>query len=71
MHISRDVLLGFSGSSVVKIPSTNAREAGSIPGLGKYPGVGNGIPFQYSYLGNPMDRGAEWATVYGVSKNRT
>ena len=28
-------------------------------------------PFQYSYLGNPMERGVEWATVYGVSKNRT
>ena len=71
MHISRDVLLGFSGSSVVKIPSTNAGEAGSIPGLGRSPGVGNGNPFQYSYLGNPMERGVEWATVYGVSKNRT
>ena len=71
MYIYRDVLSGFSGSSVVKIPSTSAEEVGSVPGLGRSPGVGNGNPFQCSYLGNPVDREAEWARVYGVSKNRT
>ena len=44
---------------------------GSIPGLGRAPGEGNGYPFQYSYLGNPMDRGAWWATVHGVTKSQT
>ena len=41
---------------------------GSIPGLGRSPGEGNGKLLQYSYLGNPMDRGAWWATVCGVTR---
>ena len=55
-------MYGFPGGSVVKNPPANARDAGSIPGLGKSPGEGNGNPLQYSCLGNPMDRGAWWAT---------
>ena len=58
------------GDLVVKNPSANARatgEAGSILGLGRYPGEGNGNPFQYSHLGNPMDRGAWRGTVYVVA----
>ena len=47
-----------------------AREAGSIPGSGKSAGVGNGNPLQYSCLGNPMDRGAYWATGNRVAKSR-
>ena len=47
------------------------RDTGSIPGLGRSPGKGNGNPFQYSCLGNPMDRGAWWATVHGVANSRT
>ena len=46
----------------------DARYSGSIPGLGRYPEVGNGNPLQYSCLENPMDRGAWQATVYGVAK---
>ena len=46
----------------------NAGDAGSIPGSGRSPGEGNGNPLQYSRLGNPMDRGALWATVHGVAK---
>ena len=42
------------------------RNAGLIPGLGRSPGGGHGNPFQYSCLGNPMDRGAWQATVHGV-----
>ena len=38
------------------------------PGLGRSPGEGNGNPLQYSYLGNPMDRGAWWVTVHGDAK---
>ena len=48
----------------------NAGDPGSIPGSGRSP-EGNGNPLQYSCLENPMDRGAWWATVHGVSKSRT
>ena len=51
----------------LKKPSANAedtRDMGWIPGLGRSPGGGNGNPIQYSCLGNPMDRGACWATVH-------
>ena len=44
-----------------------ARYMGSIPGSGRSPGKGNGNLLQYSCLGNPMDRGAWWATVHGVA----
>ena len=40
----------------------------SIPGSRRSPGEGNGNPLYYSYLGNPMDRGALWATVHWVAK---
>ena len=43
---------------MVKNLSANAGDTGSIPGLGRSPGEGNGNPFQYSCLGNPMDRRA-------------
>ena len=46
-------------------------DLGSIPGSGRSSGEGNGNPLQYSCLENPMDRGAWWATVHGVSKSRT
>ena len=53
---------------MVKNPPDNTRNAGSIPGSGRSPGGGQGIPLQYSCLGNHMDRGAWWATVHGVAK---
>ena len=59
---------GFPGGSVVKNPPAKAGDLGLIPGLGRCPGEGNGNPFQYSCLENPMDRGAERATVHGVTK---
>ena len=46
----------------------NAGDAGSIPGLGRSPGEGNGSPVQYSCLENPMDRGAWWVTVHEITK---
>ena len=46
----------------------NIGDAGLIPGLGRFPGKGNGNPLQYSCLGNPMDRGALQAIVHGVAK---
>ena len=49
----------------------NVGDLGSIPGLGRSPGEGNGNPLQYSCLENPMDAGAWWAIVHGVAKSRT
>ena len=59
---------GFPGGSVVKNLPANAEDVGSVPGSGRSPGEGNGNPLKYSCLGNPMDRGAWWATVHGVAK---
>ena len=59
---------------MVKNPLANARDSrdmGLIPGLGRSPGGGNGDPLQYSCLENPMDRGAWWASVLGVTKSQT
>ena len=53
---------------MIKNPPANAGDVGSIPGLGRCPGEGNGNPLQYSCLGNPMNRGAWRATVHGVAK---
>ena len=49
----------------------NAKDLGLIPGLGRSPGEGKSSPLQYSYLENPMDRGAWPATVHGVRKRQT
>ena len=49
----------------------DARDGVSTPGSGRSFGEGKGKPLQYSCLENPMDRGAWWATVHGVSKSRT
>ena len=64
--------MGFPGGVVVKNPPANAGDtgdAGSIPGSGRAPGGGNGNPLQYSCLENPMDRGAQRATVPKTAKN--
>ena len=53
---------------MVKNLPASAGDAGLIPGLGRYPGEGNGNPLQYSFLGNPTDRGDWQATVHGVAK---
>ena len=49
----------------------DVRDEGSIPGLGRSPGEGNGDPLQYSCLENPLDRGDWWAIVHGVAKSQT
>ena len=56
-------------AQTVKASAYNAGDLSLIPGSGRSPGEGNGNPLQYSYLGNPMDRGAWWATVHGVTKS--
>ena len=49
----------------------NVGDLGSVPGLGRSPGEGNGNPLQYSRLENPMDREAWWATVHEVAESDT
>ena len=61
----------FPGVSEVKASACKAEDLGSIPGLGRSPGEGNGNPLQYSCLENPMDRGAWRATVHGVTESQT
>ena len=53
---------------MVKNRPANAGDMGSIPVLGRSPGEGNSNLLQYPCLGNPMDKGVWWATVYGVLK---
>ena len=60
--------MGFPAGSAVKNLSANTGDMGSIPGLGRSPGEGNGNPLQYSCLGNPTDREAWWATAHGLAK---
>ena len=52
-------------------PPANAGDMGSTPGPGRSSGEGNGYPLQYSYLGNPMDRGVWLAIVHGIAKSQT
>ena len=60
--------MGYPGGSERKEYAYNEGDPGSIPGYGRSPEEGNGNPLLYSCLGNPMDRGAWWATVHGVAK---
>ena len=65
---------GFRGGSVVKNLLANAGhtgDTGSIPGLGRSLGEGNGNPLQYPCLENSIDLGAWWATVHGFVKSWT
>ena len=53
---------------MVKNPPASTGDMSLIPGLRRFPREGNSNPLPYSCLGNPMDRGAWWATVHGVTK---
>ena len=66
--------MGLPGRLSGKESACNAGatgDSGSIPGLGRFPGGGNGNPLQYSCLENLMDRGAWWATAHGFAKSWT
>ena len=64
-------LLGFPGGSDGKEPACNSGDLGSIPGLGRSHGEGNGNPLQYSCLENSMDRGDWRSTVHWGEKHQT
>ena len=63
--------MGFPGGAEVKVSACNVGDLGSIPGSGRSPGEGNGNSLQNSCLENPMDGGAWWVTVHGVTKSQT
>ena len=63
--------MGFLGGSEGKVSACIAGDWGSIPGLGRSPGEGNGNLLQDSCLENSMDRGAQWAIVHGVARDTT
>ena len=63
--------MGFPSGSVVQNLPAIAGDVGWIPESGRFLGVENDSPLQYSCMGNPMDKGVWWATVHGVTKSRT
>ena len=67
--------MGFPVGSVVNNPPANGRDTGDMGSIlvsGRFPGVESGNPLQYSFLENPMERGACWAaTVHGVARSQT
>ena len=65
------LFMGFPGGSDGKASARNAVDPGSILGLGRSPGEGNGNPLQYPCLENSLNGEAWWATVHGVAKSRT
>ena len=75
MLISKVIILKAGASQVAQVVKSlpasagDTRDTGSIPGLGRSPGAGNGNPLQYSCLGNPMDRGAWRATVHRATES--
>ena len=68
MQIGKSEILGFPGGSVTKKLPANVGDPGSMVGLGRSSGEGNGSLLQYFCSGNHMDRGAWWATVHEVTK---
>ena len=71
MYVYTDGYTHTPGGTDSEASVYNAEDPGSIPGLGRSPGEGNGNPLQDCCLENPMDRGAWQATVHGVAKSRT
>ena len=61
------MFIDFPGGSDGRESTCRAGDPGWIPGWGRSPGEGNGNPFQYSYLENPIDTGAWWATIHGLT----
>ena len=70
-HQVLSLIFNCSNSSVGKESACSAGDPGSIPGLGRSLGEGNGKPLQYPCLENLIDRRAWWAVVHGVSESGT
>ena len=70
LYSRKALKIEFSGGSDGKESACNAGDPGSMLGSKRSPGEGYDNPFQYSCLEDSMDRGAWWATVYGVTKSR-
>ena len=70
-YSSRGYLKGFPGGSDGKESACDVGDPVSTAGSGRPPGEGNDNPLQYPCLENPMDRGAWWATVHGVTRSQT
>ena len=70
-HILVILKWGFPGGSDSKESACNGGDSGSVPGLGRFPGEGNGNSLQYSCLENSTDRGAWQTIVHGVAKSQT
>ena len=68
-HLQYKICLDFPGGSDSKASVYNVRDLGSIPGLGRFPGEGNGNPLQYSCLKNPMGGGA-WCRLLSMGSQR-
>ena len=71
VFMQKDSVASAKPCILTKSPPANAGDAVLIPGSGRSPGEGNGNPFWYACLENPMDRGAWLATVHGVTKGFT
>ena len=65
------IFLGFPAGSDGKESVCNVGDLALISRLGRFPEGRHGNPLQYSCLENPMDRGAWWPTVHGVTKSQT
>ena len=65
----KDLSIYFQCGSMLRKPPANAGDLGLIPASGRCPGKGNNNPLQDSWLGNPMNRGAWWAFIHGVTKD--
>ena len=63
--------MDFPGGSDGKVSACTVRDLGSVPGLGRSPGEGDGNPFLYSCWENPMDRGVWQAIVHWITKSQT
>ena len=71
-HLPRASLVAKLAQLVKNLPAMRETWVpGSIPGLGRSPGEGNGNPLQYACLENSTDRGARWATAHGLAKSQT
>ena len=69
IYLPNEVTGASLGAQTVKNLPENAGDLGSIPGLGRSPGEGNGYPLLYSCLENSTDRGTWWATVHAITKS--